>query len=124
LIGEIHKVLTPFFDRVKGRMAFKSRPALVLARADGEDYVVLPVSSVSRRQNLHPVYDIEIDPAIYPRLHLTKVCYVRTHKQLTVHVGEFCGWYGDVKGNYEELYLTILEKWEAFHQDAALQALR
>lgn len=123
MIGEIHKVILLFFDRRKGRMALKSRPVLVLAKADLEDYVVLPVSSVSRRQNLHPVYDVEVDPARYPALGLTKVCYIRTHKQLTVHIGEFRGLYGDLKGNYEALYLDVLTKREAFSQDITAQAL-
>ena len=37
---------TPFYDLKIHQMSYKARPALVLAKADAEDYVILPVSSV------------------------------------------------------------------------------
>lgn len=61
MIGKIYKARTPFYDQINHRMSYKARPALVLAKADAEDYVVLPVSSISIRANIDPVYDIEID---------------------------------------------------------------
>lgn len=36
MIGQIRKVITPYYDRIKGGQAFKSRPALIIAKADKE----------------------------------------------------------------------------------------
>ena len=124
MIGEIRAVLAQYYDSAKGKMAFKARPALIIAQADSSDYVVLPVSRVTRKENLHPVYDIEITPAQYPDLHLPSVSYVRTHKQIVVHSGEIGSVYGNMKTSYEELYLTVLEKREAFSREITDQALR
>lgn len=122
--GEIRKILTPFYDSATHQKSVKSRPALVIARADFADTVVLPISSVSRRENLHPVYDIEIDPSVYPKLNLRKVSYVRTHKQTVIHSAEISDVISSIKDEYPELYLDILQKREMFSQDVTNQALR
>lgn len=123
MIGEIRKAVTPFYNQLSGKMSFKKRPVLILAKADQGDYVVLPISSVSKKQNIHPIYDIQIDPALYPKLNLTKVSYVRTHKQTIINASEIHGLYGDLKHEYTDLYLVILEKRDAFNQSVTSQAL-
>lgn len=104
-------------------MQFKGRPALIIAKADQEDYVVIPISTVSNRANLDPDYDVEIDPAVYPLLGLDHVSYARTHKQLVIHSAEIGTLYGDMKSNYIDLYLDILQKREQFSQSITDQAL-
>lgn len=123
MIGKIYKARTPFYDQATQQMSYKARPALVLAKADNDDYIVLPVSSISNRSNIDPVYDIEVDPAFYPKLHLRNTSYVRTHKQTVVHRANLRDEIGDLKSEYEDLYLKILEKREAFSDSITQQAL-
>ena len=66
MIGKICSVLLPYFNLNKQANSFKKRPALVLAKADENDYVILPISSVSYRKNIDIEYDILIDPIKYP----------------------------------------------------------
>lgn len=124
MIGKIYKARTPFFNQSTRQMSYKARPALVLAKADAEDYVVLPVSSISIRANIDPIYDIEISPEIYPKLNLRNTSYVRTHKQTIVHRANLGDEIGDLKSEYEELYYEILEKRESFSNLITQQALK
>lgn len=123
MIGKIYKALTPFYDQSSCKMSHKARPALVLARADNDDYIILPVSSISNPLNIDPVYDIEVDPVSYPKLHLLKTSYIRTHKQTVIHRANLSNEIGDLKSEYEDLYLVILEKREAFSNSITSQAL-
>lgn len=123
MIGKIYKTLAPFYDTKSKSMSFKHRPALVIAMADSDDVVVLPISSITHRQNIHPSYDVQIDPSQYPKLMLKKVSYVRTHKQLTIHKKEVSSLIADLRSEYPDLYLDILIKREAFSQDVSQQAM-
>ena len=123
MIGKLYTARTPFYDLAANHMSFKARPALVLAKADVNDYVVLPVSSISIRTNIDPVYDIELDPAQYPKLNLKHTSYVRTHKQTIVHRADLRCMICDVRAEYEDLYLAILEKREEFSNAITKQAL-
>lgn len=123
MIGEIRRALTPFYDNTKNRMSFKSRPVLIIAQADNSDYIVLPVSRITRRENINEVYDIKIDPALYPSLNLSAVSYVRTHKQTVVHAAEIGSIYGNMKSDYPDIFLTILEKRDEFSKEITEQAL-
>lgn len=123
MIGEIRRALTPFYDNTKNRMSFKSRPVLIIAQADNSDYIVLPVSRITRRENINEVYDIKIDPALYPSLNLSAVSYVRTHKQTVVHAAEIGSIYGNMKSDYPDIFLTILEKRNEFSKEITEQAL-
>lgn len=123
MIGEIRKTLTPYYDRKLRQMKIKSRPGLVIASADAGDYVVLPVSKVSDQRRIDPDYDIRVDPAAYPKLNLLCVSYVRTHKQTTIHCAEIGDKISDMRSEYEDLYLAILEKREEFSKEITRQAL-
>lgn len=123
MIGEIRKTFTPHYDVTTRKTIFKSRPALVIAQADN-DYIVLPISRVTRRQNLDPVYDIEVDPACYPMLNLTAVSYVRTHKQTTIHRGHIGDLIANMQSCYENLYLEVLTKREQFSEEITKQAMK
>ena len=120
--GKIYKALVKYFDMEKG-IAFKFRPVLILAKADAADFVVLPVSTVSRKENLNKYYDVMVDPEQYPLVNLNKVSYVRTHKQIIVHIAEITGEIGDLKANYSDLYSEILSKRSDFSDEITRQAL-
>lgn len=122
MIGKICTAITPYYDAVSKRKSFKSRPLLVVAKADN-DYVVLPISTVSRRENVDRVYDIEVDPAQYPALNLTQLSYVRTHKQTTIHIGQIVKTISDLRSAYQDLYIDILSKREQFSNAITQQAL-
>ena len=124
MIGKLYSVLMPYYDIVNGTNSYKKRPALIIANADKEDYVILPVSTITKKWNIDPVYDIEIDPGKYPELHLNKLSYVRTHKQTIIHRSMLGSIIGDLKGCYNELYLLILEKRDDFSKNITAQALQ
>lgn len=123
MIGEIRKVIVPFYNLINNKMSFKSRPALIIAKADKEDYVILPVSTITRQNNRDLEYDLEIEPTKYPKLNLPKISYVRTHKQTIIHIAEIGDFISDLKNSYEELFLEILEKREKFSKSITNQAL-
>ena len=123
MIGEIRVTLLPYFDMSRNAKLNKKRPALIIAKADAEDYVILPISSITRQENRDPVYDIEIEPAKYPLLNLQKKSYVRTHKQTIVHCKEISDKIGDIKKDYPDLYLAIIEKRQEFSDKITEQAI-
>lgn len=123
MIGKIYWSVFPYYDSKAGKESFKKRPVLIISGPRNNDYTVLPISTVSIKSNLDSEYDIEINPMNYPTLGLTKICYVRTHKQTIVHQGALTTNISDLKGSCEELYLEILMKWEKFNGDVMDNAL-
>lgn len=124
MIGKICTIMISYYNRNIRRMAFKGRPALIIGKADGGDYIVLPISSIRYRDNLDPHYDIEIDSCKYKLLNLSKsISYVRTHKQTPIHYGEISTEISDLKGLYPELFNLIIDRVGEF-QDAMLQEAR
>ena len=113
MIGEIWTALTPCYNRNTKRMEYKGRPALMIAEADQDDYVALPDQE----------YDIPVGPATHPNLNLTDPSYVRTHKQTIIHRGEIGRFIGDLRAEYPDLYLEILEKREQFNKEITEQAI-
>lgn len=124
MIGEIRKVLMQYFDLKQGKMLMKSRPALVIAQADANDYVILPISRITRQENRDPVYDIKVDPCEYPQLHLNAVSFIRTHKQTTAHRSQMSDMIGDLKTDYPDLFLRVLDTREQFSEEITNQALQ
>lgn len=111
MIGKIYTIMTSYYNKATKKMAFKGRPALIIGKADGSDYIVLPISSVRYKDNLDPYYDIEIDLSKYKLLELSKtISYVRTHKQTPVHYGEISTEISDLKGLYPELFNLIIDR--------------
>lgn len=123
MIGKVYVSVVPFYDNQKQVNSFKKRPVLIIGGPRNNDYTVLPVSTVSNRRNLDADYDMEIDPAKYPLLHLNRVSYVRVHKQTTVHKASLTTQISDMMAAYEDLYLEILEKLEEFNQNIINHAL-
>ena len=119
MIGKIVKCLTQYYDARLQRISSKSRPALVLKSPEDDDYVVLPISTIPNRTNVNPVYDIEIDPSKFSRINLTRLSYVRTHRMISIPMQQIDTSIiiGDLKSDYEELFLEIVEKVEQFHNE-------
>ncbi len=124
MIGKIYWSVFPFYDSKTGKNSFKKRPVLIISGPRNNDYTVLPVSSVSIKNNVDPDYDIEIDPLKYPALGLTRVCYIRTHKQTVVHQRALTSMIGDMKNDYEELYMDVMVKLEEFNKSVTDDSLR
>lgn len=85
MIGKICTILMSYYDRKSKSTKFKKRPALFISEQRNNDYTVLPISTISIKANIDQEYDIPINKSVYPLLNLDKDCYVRTHKQTTVH---------------------------------------
>lgn len=116
MIGEIYSSVVPFYDIKSGKNSFKSRPVLILSGPRNNDYTILPISSVTKKQNLDSEYDIELNPQTYPNLNLQKICYVRVHKQTTVHMASLNREISNLKDEYENLYLSILSKLDEYNK--------
>ncbi len=85
MIGEAYWATFKYFDMKSNKMAFKKRPVLIIGKADKKDWVVLPVSRVTRKENLDLYYDFEINVSDYPKMPLKQTSYVRTHKQTVLN---------------------------------------
>jgi len=123
LIGKIVISIIPYYDMQSRKKSFKRRPVLVIGGPRNNDYTVLPVSTISKKQFLDTEYDIEIDPAIYPLTYLTKVSYVRTHKQTVVNCLDLRTVLADLKSDYPDLYESILMKLQSFNEMTMTNAL-
>lgn len=105
----------PYFDISTRKNQFKKRPVLVLAKADSGDYNVLPISTITATQHIDADYDIKVDPLNYPKLKLSKVSYVRVHKQSTAYESSL-SFVSDMKKEYPDLFLKILEILEEYNK--------
>ena len=123
MIGKIYSTVFPYYDSKTQKNSFKKRPVLIIGGPRNNDYTVLPISTVTKKANLDSEYDLEINPANYPLLHLDKLSYVRVHKQTTVHIVSLTSFIGDMKSEYADLYLNVLEKLEEFNKGTIDRAL-
>ncbi|MEY8367558.1 type II toxin-antitoxin system PemK/MazF family toxin [Anaerovoracaceae bacterium 42-11] len=117
MIGKIGISLCPYYNTQTNKKSFKKRPILIIGGPRNNDYTVLPISTVSRKENLDAKYDVEVIPAQYPNLNLHNTSYIRVHKQTTIHHSEILRIIGDLKSEYGELYLKILMLLEEFNQE-------
>ena len=123
MIGKICVSITPFYDTIRNKKSFKKRPVLIIAGPRSNDYTVLPISTITRKENLDKKYDLEVNPSIYPMKKLTKLSYVRTHKQTTIHESEIVSTISDLRGEYEDLYLEVLTKLSEFNHEIEEHAI-
>lgn len=114
MIGEIRKVITPYYDLRCKRMKLKSRPALILKELNG-DYVILPISRITHRENVDKEYDIFVTTANYSLLKLNNDSYIRTNKQTIVNHADVGDMISDLKVSYPELFDVIINKIEDFN---------
>lgn len=89
MTGKAYWAIFQYYDGKLNKMAFKKRPVLVIGKADDKDWVVLPISRVTRREYLDSHYDFEMNVLSYPKMSLKQTSYVRTHKQTVLNEGEF-----------------------------------
>lgn len=115
MIGKAYKSMVPYYDSVTKRRKFKSRPCLIIGKADEGDYVVLPISTISDRTKVDSFYDIPLDKTTYT--FLNRDSYLRTHKQTIVNVASLKDQLSDFKCTYEETYLDVLSKVEEFQKN-------
>lgn len=116
MIGKVYLSQVDFYDvRIKA-MGRKARPVLIVGGPYENDYIVLPISTISRRENLNPHYDLPISPQERMTLNLTRECFIRTHKQMTVHRAALIKELGDMKQFIPELYLKTIAKMEEFQK--------
>lgn len=123
MIGKAYVSIFKYYDNAKAKMSFKKRPVLIVGKADDTDYIVLPISRVSKRENLDEYYDVLLSPDAVPKLNLTQHSYVRTHKQSVVNIVELYREITDFKKDYMDIYLDIISKMEKFQKNLIDKAL-
>ncbi|MCM1025121.1 MAG: hypothetical protein NC432_01715 [Roseburia sp.] len=123
MIGKMYWVTFPYYDKASHDMAFKKRPVLIIGQADERDYIILPVSRVTRKEYLDPHYDFEMKTADYPTASLKAISYIRTHKQAVVHEGELADCILDFREEYPDAYLSVLALVEEFQKELIRKAL-
>lgn len=116
MIGWLCISETPYFDVKLGKPSFKQRPVLIIGQSDSDDYAVLPVSRVTKKQYLHQNFDIPVDPAIYSKSGLKVISYVRTHKQTVVNRSAITAQLCDLRTEYPNLYLSIASKLDEYNR--------
>lgn len=117
-IFSIINVRFPYYDSRSRSMRFKKRPALVLKRENDSikaDLTVLPVSSVTRSENISENYDVKVIKERYPDLNLNRdVSFIRVHKPYTVNSSECVEVICEDIRIYEDLTKDIIDKFEDF----------
>ena len=117
MIGKICISRLPYYDIKSNHKSFKKRPVLIIGKADDSDFVALLLSTVSREEYRHELYDVRIEPDEYPLLKLKHTSFIRTHKQTTIHKGDvdqtpIC----DLRICYPELFFFVLSRVEHFQK--------
>lgn len=123
MIGKAYFSTFKFFNAKAKEMSFKNRPVLIIGQADDTDYVVLPISRVTNKNNLDFVYDIPIEPKDVPLMNLKQTSYIRTNKQSVVHAGELTKEIVDFKSEYQDVYLDVISKVEEFQKELINKAV-
>ncbi len=118
MIGTICISAFKYYDNVKHRMAFKGRPVRIIGQADNSDYVVLPISRVTKKENLNLHYDYEMRPETYSEtsLQLSTVSYVRTHKRAVLNSGKITKQVLDLKHDFPRVYAEIINLVKEFQK--------
>lgn len=120
MIGKAYKSRTPYYDRVSRTQKIKSRPCIIIGKADSTDYVILPISRITDSSKIDPTYDIPLDKATFT--FLNDDSYLRTHKQTVVNISSLKDELSDFKVSYENTYLEALAKVEQFQKQLITNA--
>lgn len=123
MIGKVCQSVVDFYDSKTRTTRKKARPVLVVGGPRNNDYTVLPISTVKNRGNLDDEYDLPIELADRAKLNLPEECFVRTHKQMTVHEASLVRTRGDMRTDAPDLYLKALELMERYQSELMDQAL-
>lgn len=116
MIGKICISIFPYYDSSKKENLYKKRPILIISEARNNDYTVLPISTISKKENIDNEFDIKIAITDYPLLNLDKDCYIRTHKQTIVHKVSITKEISDLKETYEDLFCLVFKKLDCFNK--------
>ena len=118
MIGKIYTAAFKYYDNKNHKMAFKSRPVLIIGKADSSDYVVLPISRVTKKENLDVHFDYRLEPSKYSQstLCLSAVSYVRAHKQTVISGVELVKEIIDFKKEFPKVYNEIIDLVEEFQK--------
>lgn len=117
MIGKAYWAIFKYFDSSLHKMAFKKRPVLIIGKADESDYVVLPISRVTRKEHIDSRYDFEMKVNDYPALSLKATSYIRTHKQSIANVGELEDCIADFRDEYSDAYIEVMGLVEEFQSN-------
>lgn len=123
MIGKVYLSVVDFYNSRLQAMSRKARPVLIVAGPYENDYIVLPISTITNRSNLNPYYDIPISLQDRTVLGLPKECFIRTHKQLPLHSASLLKLKGDMKADLPDLYLDAIAKMEEFQRKIAADAI-
>ncbi|HJC06965.1 MAG TPA: hypothetical protein H9704_12595 [Candidatus Enterocloster excrementipullorum] len=123
MIGKAYWAIFKYYDSSAHMMAFKKRPVLIIGQADESDYVVLPISRVTRREHIDQKYDFKMQAADYPKLSLKATSYIRTHKQPVANIGELADPIADFKNEYPDAYVEVIALVEEFQKKLVEDAL-
>lgn len=107
----------PYYNSRTNRNEFKERPMLVIGQEDNTDFVTLPISKVSHRENVDIEYDVAIQISDYPLMNLRFDSFIRTHKQTITNKSSIIRQVVNVKEEYQDLWLDILSKVEIFQRN-------
>lgn len=118
MIGKICISAFKYYDSAKHRMAFKGRPVLIIGQADAGDYVALPISRVTKRENLDEHFDYEMKPGDYAEsgLQLSEVSFIRTHKQAVLNAGDITKEVIDLKAEFPDVFTQVIDLVEEFQK--------
>lgn len=123
MIGKAYWAIFKYYDSSAHMMAFKKRPVLIIGQADESNYVVLPISRVTRREHIDQKYDFKMQAADYPKLSLKATSYIRTHKQPVANIGELADPIADFKNEYPDAYVEVIALVEEFQKKLDEDAL-
>ena len=123
MIGKAYWAIFKYYDSSVHRMAFKKRPVLIIGQADESDYVVLPISRVTRQEHIDQRYDFQMKVTDYPQLSLKATSYIRTHKQSVANIGELADQIADFKNEYPDAYVEVIALVEEFQKKLIDEAL-
>lgn len=116
MIGKACVSVFKYYDVRTQQMSFKKRPVLIIGQADETDFVALPISRVSKKEFLDPVYDVPISPENFPAMNLKQVSYIRAHKQAVISRTEITYDIADFKRLYPDKFCEILDKVSDFQE--------
>lgn len=123
MIGKAYWAIFKYYDSSAHRMAFKKRPVLIIGKADESDYIVLPISRVTRQEHIDQRYDFEMQVTDYPKLSLKDTSYIRTHKQSVANIGELANQIADFKNEYPDAFVEVIALVEEFQKKLIDEAL-
>lgn len=123
MIGKVYLSVVDFYSRKLQAVSKKARPVLIVGGPNENDYIVLPISTITRRENLNPCYDILISPEQRTILNLPRECFIRTHKQMTVHSASLLKLKGDMKSDIPDLYLDAVAMMEKFQEEIVMHSI-